>query len=289
MAIRTDAQLKQFFETSDIPTQQQFFDFIDSKLNVINPLPAVAIGGAITGATIGSVLFVGAGGTLQQNNPNYYWDNTNNRLGFGTITPQSKIHLFADTNSDATRLEQRFERPVGSVNTNTSWGNFSAYQNGVRVGFFGLAQQQSGQGTRYSWATTNSLAVGATESMRLSQEKRLSVGSVLGNGATIDAFSAGLLSTDLAIRVRNNGNTFDDFKVNGAGQTQIGNGATISTSALLQLDSVSRGLLIPRMTTAQRNAIVSPADGLFIWNTTTSELNVWKTSTASWRRYNDLP
>lgn len=288
MAIRTDLQLKQYFETNDVPTQQQYFDLIDSKQNVGSVSPAISIGGAVVGGTAGSVLFI-SGGALQENNANFFWDNTNKRLGLGIITPQSKFHLFGDTQVDATPLEQRFERPVGSVNTNTSWGNLSAYQNGVRVGFFGLAQQQSGQGTRYSWATTNSLSVGATESMRLSQEKRLSVGSVLGNGATIDAFSEGLLSTDLAIRVRNNGNTFNDFVVNGAGQTQIGNGTTISPSALLQLDSTNKGFLFPRMTTAQRDAIVSPADGLFIWNTTTDQLNVYRSSTGTWRHYNDVP
>jgi hypothetical protein len=40
----------------------------------------MAIGGAITSATAGSVLFVGTGGVLQQNNANFFWDNTNSRL-----------------------------------------------------------------------------------------------------------------------------------------------------------------------------------------------------------------
>jgi len=46
-----------------------------------------------------------------------------------------------------------------------------------------------------------------------------------------------------------------------------------NSSALLDITSTTKGLLMPRMTTAQRNAIVSPAEGLLIYNTTTEELN----------------
>ncbi len=44
-------------------------------------------------------------------------------------------------------------------------------------------------------------------------------------------------------------------------------------SAMLDVKSTTKGLLIPSMTTTQRNAIVSPAEGLIIYNTTTSEIN----------------
>lgn len=289
MAIKSDAELKQYFLTGNVPTEQQFHNFIDSKVNVGSPPAGMTIGGAVSGGTIGSFLFVGAAAALEQDTTNLYYDFLNKRIGLGITTPQSRIHMFADTNADATKLEQRYERPAGSFNSNTNWLNHSAYQNGIRVGFMALAQQAIGQGTRWSFATTTNTTIPATESMRLSQEKRLSVGETILNGATVDVFSAGLLSTNISLRVRNNGNTFDDFKVNGAGQTQIGNGATISPSALLELDSVSRGLLIPRMTTAQRDAIASPASGLLIWNTTTDQLNVYRSSTGTWRHYNDNP
>lgn len=53
----------------------------------------------------------------------------------------------------------------------------------------------------------------------------------------------------------------------------VGIGQSPSSSALLDITSTSRGLLIPRMTTTQRDAIASPATGLLLWNTTTSRLN----------------
>src|ERR1051326_3224138 len=42
---------------------------------------------------------------------------------------------------------------------------------------------------------------------------------------------------------------------------------TPDASSLLEIKSTSKGLLISRMTQAQRNAIVSPATGLLIYQT----------------------
>ncbi len=52
----------------------------------------------------------------------------------------------------------------------------------------------------------------------------------------------------------------------------IGND-TPDESAALDISSTKKGLLIPRMTTAQRDAISSPATGLLIYNTESNEIN----------------
>ncbi len=65
-------------------------------------------------------------------------------------------------------------------------------------------------------------------------------------------------------------------------QSSVGIGtATPNSSAMLHIESHSKGLLIPSMSSTQRNAIVSPAEGLIIYNTTTNQLNqrqngIWK-------------
>ena len=61
---------------------------------VFNDLDSgAAIGGKITGGTAGSVLFVGTGGIFAQDNANLFWDDTNNRLGIGTTSPQAALHV----------------------------------------------------------------------------------------------------------------------------------------------------------------------------------------------------
>lgn len=57
--------------------------------------------------------------------------------------------------------------------------------------------------------------------------------------------------------------------------------SSVDASAIFQLDSTSLGMLIPRMTEAQRDAISSPATGLIIYNTDDDKLNVY--DGASWK------
>lgn len=47
--------------------------------------------------TAGSIPFFGAGGSLNQNNGNLFWDNTNARLGIGTTTPASTLSVVGTT------------------------------------------------------------------------------------------------------------------------------------------------------------------------------------------------
>lgn len=58
---------------------------------------ALDIGEAIGGSTVGSVLFVGAGNVLQQDNARLFWDNTNDRLGVGTATPGTTLDISSAT------------------------------------------------------------------------------------------------------------------------------------------------------------------------------------------------
>lgn len=58
------------------------------------------------------------------------------------------------------------------------------------------------------------------------------------------------------------------------GRVGIGT-ADPAASAIFELVSTTKGFLMPRMTTSQRDAISSPATGLFVFNTTTGRLNYY--------------
>lgn len=62
----------------------------------------------------------------------------------------------------------------------------------------------------------------------------------------------------------------------GAGQSVAINplGIAADTSAILDINSPKKGLLIPRLTTPERNAIFHPARALMIFNTTTGKFEV---------------
>jgi hypothetical protein len=56
-----------------------------------------------------------------------------------------------------------------------------------------------------------------------------------------------------------------------------------NSAALDIRDFTDKGLLIPRLTTAQRNAIPSPANSLLIFNTTTQCFEFYSTTAVSWQ------
>lgn len=61
----------------------------------------------------------------------------------------------------------------------------------------------------------------------------------------------------------------------------VGQGTAANSKAVLELVSTTKAFLPPRMTTTQRNNIVSPAEGSVIYNTTSQELNFYNGTTWS--------
>jgi hypothetical protein len=90
--------------------------------------------------TQGSVVFAGASGVMTQDNANFFWDDTNNRLGIGTNTPTKGLQLVG---SDALVNGLTVGRGGGAIATNTVVGNgaqaASGGTNNVAVGDSALA------------------------------------------------------------------------------------------------------------------------------------------------------
>ena len=96
-----------------------------SVRQAISKLASIKVGGVssptfagltLSDLTKGSVLFAGSGGIISQDNANLFWDDSNNRLGIGTV-PSYQLDLTKNINL-----------------TNTTYANQYGiiYKNGVR-------------------------------------------------------------------------------------------------------------------------------------------------------------
>ena len=63
----------------------------DGNISLVGSVATLTI---TTALTTGSVGFIGASGALLQDNANFFWDDTNNRLGLGTNAPTTSLDVF---------------------------------------------------------------------------------------------------------------------------------------------------------------------------------------------------
>lgn len=110
---------------------------VDANVSSTN----TSIGSTIPGGTAGSVLFLGVGSTLAEDNANFFYDDTSNFLGLGTNTPDATLHVVG-TFHYADGTEQNGYVLTSDANGNASWqpgsgGGGSGYNliqnNGVSV------------------------------------------------------------------------------------------------------------------------------------------------------------
>jgi hypothetical protein len=109
------------------------------------------------------------------------------------------------------------------------------------------------------------------------------IGTVSNAGHTA-IFTKGNNSGSTAIRItdQNVGASVNHFIVDyvGASGFGIANGTLqVNASAQVEIQSTTKGFLCPRMTTTQKNAIASPAEGLQVWDTTLKLMSVYNGTT----------
>jgi len=91
---RWDTSLNAYAELSpNIVTSLVFSDAngFDGTISLVGSVATLTI---TTALTQGSVAFIGASGALSQDNDNFFWDDTNNRLGIGTKLPTTALDVF---------------------------------------------------------------------------------------------------------------------------------------------------------------------------------------------------
>lgn len=177
--------------------------------------------------------------------------------------------------------------PAATATTATNLGGGSA----------GAVPYQSGAGaTSFSAAGTSGqvLLSGGTGAPTWSSNISGSAANVTGtvalaNGGTGATTQSGAANAILPSQASNSGKVLTTDGTNaswaaGSGSQWTTSGSAITysagavgvgtaspnTSAALEVSSTSKGLLLPRMTKAQRQAIASPADGLLVFQTDTT-------------------
>lgn len=163
-------------------------------------------------------------------------------IGIGTNSPTVKLQING-TSGDNFRVTNGVRNAYIQTTNNTV--SFTTGTNGSGAGF-----SMAGDGSSVQFQASG-------------QQKMLVVGST-GNVIIQD------------------GGTFTDDGINRlqvigsgkfTGKVEIGT-TTSNASAVLEVESTTQGILFPRMTTAQRDLIATPADGLVIYNTTDNKLQV---------------
>jgi hypothetical protein len=134
-----------------IDTGQGANELYDMDQNVLTTSSPTFAGLTVSGLTSGSIVFAGTSGVLSQDNTNFFWDDTNNRLGLGTNSPDSMLEIYGVNNQlklsyDDTYYSTLATANDGSLNISTSntaesaviIGNGSAIDSSVQ--FNGNAQ-----------------------------------------------------------------------------------------------------------------------------------------------------
>lgn len=144
---------------------------------------------------------------------------------------------------------------VNAVGVMSNFGLYSSVGGGTQtasvIGFFGQIAERNNNGAAlvqgYYWGGLPSAA---------------------GSNTTITTYNPLAIKTGNITDVTNTWSYIDH-------QVSIGTTSQTNSTALLDLVSTTKGLLIPRMTTVQRDAITSPATGLEIYNISTNRTNFY--------------
>jgi len=150
-------------------------------------------------------------------------------------------------------------------------------------------------GYNLTTGNNNTFLGGSSGGLTTTGSNNISVGYESTTGTTgsknLTLSYQGNIPTATSSNQMNIGNVLWGADCSGTGTTAAGSLSvgvnTPNASALLDLTSTTKGLLLPRMTTTQINAIASPAAGLTVYNTTLALICFYNGT--AWQRVTAIP
>jgi hypothetical protein len=217
---------------------------------------------------------------------------TTGEVGIGTTSPTSKVTV---SEADGATLTLRRNSAVGVLDDLI--GKIDFYNNdtsvpGARItATIGAYVKETAGGT-YLVLNTAPNGGSNTERMRIDSAGNVGIGTtspgskleinsgtndsalhIKSSDGFVDIKMSDSATSDGGLRISAKGNDLLLQRVGG----NVGIG-TISPSAPLEVDSTTGGVVFPRLTTTQRDAISSPTNGETIFNTTNNQLESYNGS-----------
>ena len=241
----------------------------------INPTLTAAADFRAIETTAGNVLF----------GSNFFWDNTNGKLGIGTSTFVGSIKLAVNGIIGGATFSSTHINLTGGtaeLRGNSGIGFYGAAGNHI---FYGSSTAErmriiGSTGNVLINTTTDAgykLDVNGTARVSVASSTLLNQFTVISSLSRLDISPYDSSTYGVILRPSlNNGGAFVPLSLWGS-KIQLETSATVhissnatggNASAILDVTSTTKGFLPPRMTTTQKNAIASPATGLQVHDTT---------------------
>jgi hypothetical protein len=194
-------------------------------------------------AAIGGIYFTGTSDYVVQDDSNLHWDITNSNLGIGTNT--TNVNWKVD-------IVPGGKAGLRAITTDNKTGLLGASETGVGV---------SGSGNSGTTAVGGYFTTGGTTANSHGVE---GIASSSGTAGYFDSASG------YGIYVNSGQSHFND------GITLVDE--TLGTDCILAVNGTTKGVKLPRLTTAQETAIGTPSEGLMVYNTDLNELRRYDTA-----------
>jgi hypothetical protein len=208
-------------------------------------------------------------------------DNETNQIVIGYLTTGLGSNTTNIGNASTTQTNLYGNLTLG---TTTSGGRLTVRGSGTTSATTALLVQNGTPSTLLEVKDNGEVSINSSGTYNITSRIRISPdtstgadGSVLfqntsGTSFTAMKFGQATASFPAIFRASNNIEIRNGDGTYGAG---ISVGASLNSTAILQADSTTKGFLPPRLTTAQRDLIATPAAGLVIFNTTTTKLECY--------------